>query len=269
MKLRTITTLILLACAALTKAAVVDTVNVHSNAMNRDIKAVVISPDKKSGNLPVVYLLHGHGDTYKGWISHKPELKDIVDREQIIIVCPDGQNSWYWDSPVKPEMKFETFISDELINFVDSNYPTIKDRKGRAITGLSMGGHGAMWISLRHKDKFGAASSMSGGVDIRPFPNNWGMANLLGPECDNQEIWEQHSAINQIDRLKNGELAIMIDCGKDDFFFEINQDFHNKLDKYKITHDYIVRPGVHNWDYWVNCSDYHIMFFKKYFDKNK
>lgn len=65
-----------------------------------------------------------------------------------------------------------------------------------------MGGHGAMWLSFRHKDVFGAAGSTSGGVDIRPFPNNWNMSDWLGKESENQEIWDNHTAINQIDRLK-------------------------------------------------------------------
>ena len=145
----------------------------------------------------------------------------------------------------------------------------MKDRSGRAITGLSMGGHGAMWLSFRHKDVFGAAGSTSGGVDIRPFPNNWEMSKQLGNESDNQEVWNTHTAIMQIDRIKNGELAIIFDCGYSDFFFEVNNDFHKKLLKYKIDHDFLVRPGSHNGEYWKNSIDYQILFFKKFFDKNK
>ena len=118
----------------------------------------------------------------------KPELKDIADRDGLIFVCPDGKNSWYWDSPKDPSYRYETFVSSELVKYIDSEYSTVKDRSGRAITGLSMGGHGAMWLSFRHKDVFGAAGSTSGGVDIRPFPNNWEMNKLLGNESDNQEV---------------------------------------------------------------------------------
>lgn len=132
-----------------------------------------------------------------------------------------------------------------------------------------MGGHGAMWLSFRHKDVFGAAGSTSGGVDIRPFPNNWEMSKQLGNESDNQEVWNNHTAIMQIDRIKNGELAIIFDCGYSDFFFEVNNDFHKKLLKYKIDHDFLVRPGSHNGEYWKNSIDYQILFFKKFFGKNK
>lgn len=98
----------------------------------------------------------------------------------MIIVCPDGRNSWYWDSPVDPSMQMESFFTDCLIPTVDSLYRTMPARGGRAITGLSMGGHGALWLAWRHPDLFGAAGSMSGGVDIRPFPANWNMADRLG-----------------------------------------------------------------------------------------
>lgn len=251
------------------QGAVVDTIHVHSDAMNKDIQTIVISPRKGQTTAPVIYLLHGHGGNAKTWISVKPNLPEIADQYNVMFVCPNGKNSWYWDSPVDPSYRYETFVSKELVDYMDANYPTIKDRTGRAITGLSMGGHGAMWLSFRHKDIFGAAGSTSGGVDIRPFPNNWNMSEWLGKESENQEVWDNHTAINQIDRLKNGELALIIDCGYSDFFFEVNNDFHKKLLKYKIDHDFLVRPGAHNGEYWRNSIDYQILFFKNYFDKRK
>lgn len=251
------------------QAAVVDTVSVYSNAMKKGIQVVIISPEKKQIPSPVIYLLHGYGGNAKTWINMKPELKEITDRDNLIFVCPDGKTSWYWDSPKDPSYRYETFVSDELVNYVDTNYPTIKDRSSRAISGLSMGGHGAMWLSFRHTDVFGAAGSTSGGVDIRPFPNNWEMSKQLGREDENQAVWDNHTVINQIDRLRNGELALIIDCGYSDFFFEVNNDFHQKLLKYNIDHDFLVRPGAHNGDYWKNSIDYQILFFKKFFDKQK
>ncbi len=267
MKVKTLLVALVTLFALTVNAAVVDTIKVHSASMNKDVKTVIVLPGNGKATAPVIYLLHGYSGNEKSWIGIKPDLPEIADRYGIIFVCPDGMNSWYWDSPVDPSYRYETFVSKELIQHIDANYPTVKDRKGRAITGLSMGGHGAMWLSMRHTDVFGAAGSTSGGVDIRPFPNNWEMSKRLGKESDNQEVWEKHAAINQIDRLKDGELAIIIDCGYDDFFFEINNDFHNKLLKYKINHDFIVRPGAHNHQYWNNSIDYQILFFKKFFDK--
>ena len=267
--LKTLFAAALLFTAGTMRAAVVDTLAVYSDGMKKNVQVVVIVPEKAAGPCPTVYLLHGHGGNAKAWITIKPELKAISDREGLIFVCPDGQNSWYWDSPKDPSSRYETFVSKELIAYVDSHYPTRADRMGRAITGLSMGGHGAMWLALRHKDKFGAVASMSGGLDIRPFPNNWGMSLLLGAEGENQTVWDEHTAINQISKLKNGDLAILFDCGYDDFFFEVNNDFHQKLLKYKIQHDFIVRPGAHNATYWKNSIDYQLLFFVKFFEKGK
>jgi S-formylglutathione hydrolase FrmB len=155
------------------------------------------------------------------------------------------------------------------VEYVDTKYKTINAREGRAITGLSMGGHGAMWISLRHSDVFGAAGSIAGGVDFRPFPFNWEIKDLLGSEADNQLVWDSHTAISQICRVKNGRLALIIDCGYSDFFFEVNNLFHQELLKYKINHDFIVREGGHNWAYFTKSIDYQLLFFSNFFYNKK
>ena len=65
--------------------------------------------------------------------------------------------------------------------------------------------------------------------------------------------------------LENGELALTIDCGSSDFFYEVNKSLHNKLLARKIDHDFTIRPGGHTWKYWINSIDFHIMFFDKFF----
>ena len=263
--------LLLFALVASVSAAKVDTLLVKSPSMNKDVQVVVIAPDgaKSAKDLayPVVYLLHGYSGNAKSWIGIKPNLPEIADQNKIMIVCPDGKNSWYWDSPKDPSYKYETFVSDELVKYVDAHYKTIADKKGRAITGLSMGGHGALWLAFRHKDVFGAAGSTSGGVDIRPFPTNWEMSKQLGEFAANKKSWDEHTVINQIDKIENGDLAIIIDCGESDFFLNVNKDLHERLLGRKINHDFITRPGVHNADYWNNSIDYQLLFFKKFFDK--
>lgn len=247
------------------------TVAAKSDVMKKEIPALVILPDdyEKSGkSYPVIYLLHGFGGNYQTWYHIKPNLPELATSNQVIFVLPDGATSWYWDSPVNQNLKYETYVAKELVDFIDSSYRTIKSPKGRAIAGLSMGGHGAMWLALRHKDVFGAAGAISGGVDIRPFPNNWDMAKNLGEYSSNKDVWDAHTVINQVDGLKNGELAIYIDCGFSDFFYQVNLNLHNKLLQMKIDHDYLARPGAHNNAYWNNAIDYNILFFKKFFSKN-
>lgn len=253
-------------------AAKVDTVFVKSELMNKDVQVVIVAPDASMGKqakaCPVIYLLHGYSGNAKSWCGLKPDLGKIADEKGVIFVCPDGKNSWYWDSPKNPEYRYESFVSAELIKYVDTNYKTIADRKGRAITGLSMGGHGALWLSFRHKDVFGAAGSMSGGVDIRPFPTNWEMSKQLGEFAHNKKLWDQHTVVNQLDKIANGDLALIIDCGLGDFFLAVNQDLHNRLVGRGIDHDFILRPGVHNGAYWKNSVDYQILFFCKYFNQS-
>ncbi len=247
----------------------VDTIQVESPAMHKSIKCVVVTPDRYASasteRFPVLYLLHGHSGNYRDWISKVPELTTYADRYGLIIVCPDGQNSWYLDSPVNPAVRFETFITAELIPKIDGQYRTSADRQHRAITGLSMGGHGSLYLAVRHRDLFGQAGSLSGGVDIRPFPENWNLKTLLGEESSNQTNWDQNAVINVVDSLQPGDLRLLVDCGTGDFFYEVNRNLHQKLLQRNIAHDYVERPGSHTWDYWRGNVEYHLLFFSKGF----
>lgn len=251
----------------------VDTVNVYSPSMAKELKNIVILPADYSSQpqqtFPVVYLLHGHGGNYTTWLTQvKPDLPRIASEYGMIIVCPEGEDSWYWNSPVSPKKQFETYICYELQDHMEERYRTRNDRHSRAITGFSMGGHGALWLAFRHPDIFGACGSMSGGVDIRPFPNNWNMKDQLGTYADNPKRWDEHTVINQIPyKTDFGTLAIIIDCGTEDFFFQVNNQLHEKMLKLKIPHDYIIRPGGHTQAYWNNAIDYQLLFFNKFFRK--
>lgn len=254
------------------QAAKVDTVNTYSPSMKKTIKAVVMTPDSYTtgSEFPVVYLLHGYGGNYSNWAQKVPNLGQSVDRHQVIIVCPDGNvGSWYFDSPADPSFRYETYVASELVPWIDSQYKTIKNRQGRGITGLSMGGHGALYLAFRHQDVFGAAGSMSGGVDIRPFPNNWDMAKRLGTYAQFPDRWEQNTVINLLHLLTPNALSLIIDCGSEDFFFRVNNNLHDKLLERNIPHDYIARPGGHNWNYWTNAVTYQLLFMRQYFDKLK
>jgi S-formylglutathione hydrolase FrmB len=253
------------------KAAKVDTVETYSDAMKKKIKAVVVTPDNYAAGTqyPVVYLLHGAGGNFSDWVKKGGKVADNADLYNIIIVGVDGGvTSWYWDSPVDPTYKYETYITKELIPFIDKSYKTIKNRNGRAITGLSMGGHGGLYLGIRHQDIFGAAGSMSGGVDIRPFPKNWDMAKRLGDYATNPDNWEKYTVTNQLHLLTPNSLAIIFDCGTEDFFYKVNTELHDKMVERNIAHDFIVRPGAHNWQYWSNAVNYELLYFSTFFKKN-
>ncbi|RZM10287.1 MAG: esterase family protein [Pedobacter sp.] len=256
-------------CSA-TFASKVDTVLTYSASMKKNIKAVVITPDSYSNDktYPVVYILHGAGGNYSDWVSKVPALKKYSDEQEMIVVCPDGNvTSWYFDSPADPAWKYETYVSTELVNWIDQKYKTIKDRKGRAITGLSMGGHGALYLAIKHQDTFGAAGSMSGGVDIQPFPLNWDIAKRLGAKDKYPERWQSNSVVELIHLLTPNKLALVIDCGRDDFFYEVNLKLHERLLYNNIPHDFTIRPGVHNWEYWINAVEFQLLYFHHFFSK--
>lgn len=255
-----------------TQAAIVDTIQVYSPSMQKNIKVVIVTPDSYSSakELPVIYLLHGFSGNHLDWINKAKGFEKAADIHDLIIVCPDGgYSSWYWDSQVDPKSQYETFVSGELVKAIDLKYRTIKDRKGRGITGLSMGGHGALYLGIKHQDVFGVAGSMSGGVDIRPFPNNWEMGKLLGEYAEQPEHWEKSTVINLLNLLTPNSLALIIDCGTDDFFFKVNENLHQQLLYRNIPHDYITRPGGHTWPYWRNAVKFQMLFMSDYFNYNK
>ena len=196
-------------------------------------------------------------------------LDSLSNEYSFIIVCPDGQDSWYVDSPVDPKMQFETYVSKELVEYIDSHYRTHANRYMRAITGLSMGGHGSLLLAFRHPDVFWSCGSMSGCMNITRFPDNWHIKDRLGEYKDNKQQWEEHAVCNQLDKVKASTLKpaqnIIIDDGLKDIFYPQNVAMHELLVEKEIDHDFIIRPGAHTWTYWVNALDYHFVFFSKAF----
>lgn len=263
-------------------AAKVDTLDIYSTAMDKTYKAAVVLPNsyaKSKANYPVVYLLHGAYGHFRDWLKSTPNkilLHNLADQYNIIIVTPEGENfSFYIDSPVNKGSQFETYITKEVIQKIDKNYRTIADKKGRVITGLSMGGHGALYLSTKHPELFSAAGSMSGAVDMGGIRNrdtpekiNKLMEPVFGPEGASQEVYDSHAVLGMIDKIKTNDLELIIDCGVDDFLIEPNRELHRRMVYAKVNHDYTERPGAHTWEYWENALPYHILFFDKIFKKN-
>ncbi|WP_421797995.1 alpha/beta hydrolase [Haliscomenobacter sp.] len=268
-------------------AAKVDSLEVPSASMNKSYKAAVVLPDsyvnsKNKAAYPVLYLLHGASGHFRNWLTSTPDkmlVKNLADQYNLIIVMPEGEvYGWYLDSPVNPESKFETHIINEVIPKVDATYRTIANKNGRVISGLSMGGHGAMYLSIRHPELFCAAGTMSGAMDM-----NWSkfrisesyyqslrdrFQKLLGTPDPNSEIVAKHSVVNMVEAIKKNGLAIVIDCGVDDFLIDVNRELHQRLLYNQVPHDYIERPGEHTWEYWQNSLPYHVLFFYNVLKKN-
>jgi S-formylglutathione hydrolase FrmB len=253
-------------------AAIIDTVEIRSNVMNKTRKCVVITPgnNKKSKELyPTVYLLHGFGGNYSNWISRVAELQSYADEYKVVIVCPDGEfGSWYFDSPVDSSMRYETYVAKEIPTYIEANYPVIRDRSARAITGLSMGGHGGLFLGFRHSDFFSACGSMSGALVIEYITKGFQVEKRLG-DTTNKQRYREYSIMKEMENYPKDSLAIIMDCGTEDFIIEMSRMAHNKMLSLKIPHDYIERPGKHDWKYWSNAIQYQLLYFKKHFDRNK
>lgn len=250
------------------QAARVDSLQVYSASMKKSIPTVIVLPEDytPSKTYPVIYLLHGYSGNYRDFITRAPQIQTFADSLSILFVCADGNyGSWYFDSPLDSSWRYETYITQELIPYIDKHFSTVKDRKGRAITGLSMGGHGAFYLAFRHQPLFGAAGSLSGGVDFRPFPQKWDIAKRLGEYATHKQNWEENTVINLVHLLTPNSLALIFDCGTGDFFYEVNKNLHDKMLERNIPHDFISRPGAHNWDYWRNAIDYQVLYFHHYF----
>jgi len=247
----------------------------ESPSMKKKIDVAVILPEDYAKNpgkrYPAVYLLHGYKGSHATWPMHtKPNLHKLATRYQMIFVSPDGGNNWYFDSPKNPEIKYETFVSKELVDFVDSKYRTIADKSGRAITGFSMGGHGALFLCFRHGGVFGACGSTSGAADMRPFPNTANIAEIIGGCPQNPKLWDEYMAVEQISKIDKSDMpAIIVDCGTEDFLFAVNEALHKRLLEARVPHEYTTRPGAHTHDYWRYSIDHHLIFFDKFFKSKK
>lgn len=248
------------------------TVVIPSEKMGLKHRAMVFVPENyltSTDSFPVVYLLHGYSGFYNNWYERVPDVERYATDYQMIIVTPEGTyDSWYIDSPIDSTKKYKTYIGEEVPNWINGHYRTIKSKNKTGICGLSMGGHGALTIAVDYPERFGAASSMSGVLDLRPLSDREELKKLLGDIFEYPSNWFNNSFLSNIYKidLKNPP-ALMIDCGEDDKHLDVNIEVHKLLDERKIPHHFAIKPGNHNWDYWAKGLPEHLLFFKKYFDK--
>ena len=263
----------------------VDTIEVFSKAMNKSLKAAVVKPegyDQNKKSYPTVYLLHGGSGSFSDWHKKTTEpnlLPNLANQFGVIIVTPGvGPASYYYDSPLLDSVKYETYFIKELIPFIDSNYRTINDRKSRAITGLSMGGHGSLMLSAKHPELFIAAGSMSGvmNIDTRMWKVGDEFRNLrlsgqkamLG-EINYDSPYTEYTVVGLVEKMKTNGISLIIDCGVDDFLLETNRQIHQLLLQNQTPHEYTERPGAHTWQYWTEALPFHMLYIDKAFGKNK
>lgn len=229
--------------------------------------SIYLPPDYESSNksYPVLYLLHGYSDDETGWIQFG-EADFIADRgiangdfPPCIIVMPDGKVTWYANSFDGKDLWEDMFIQ-EFIPFIEKEY-RIRDKKEfRAIAGLSMGGNGALLLSMRHPELFSSCVAMSAGTFTEEeilandgYDNYF--KNIYGPKEKGKvsDYWKSYSPLHLLDTVDPKKLKSVryyIDCGDDDFLYKGNSALHVKMRDLGIPHEYRVRNGGHEWSYW-------------------
>lgn len=237
---------------------------IHSNAMDRDLPVLVFLPsdyDKQNEPLPVIYFLHGTNDqplTEEGLrtlYNPKLKIKEMTDIFHVIIVTPIVGNSYYMDSPVKPESKFATYVGEEVPAFIDAHYRTQANRDGRILAGFSMGGYGAVSLLCRYPDEFSVALERSGvlnlgtSIEDLDWDSTGKLDNLLGNYWTHRENYHLNSCFNLVNHIRDrDDVAIVMEIGRDDFLYKTNLAFHQRLVELGFRHIYAEYPGGHYLD---------------------
>ena len=219
---------------------------------------------------PTLYLLHGWSGNYSNWNTRVP-LQEVSDKFGFIIVCPDGfYNSWYVNSSDPQGMQWREFFDKELYPTIQKRYRTVPD--SCFITGLSMGGHGALNIFIDNPSRFRLAGSMSGVMDLRQTSlSNTQVAKVLGPLTPENLRFYAESVINRIEMLQPDSTGgspghnkpLVISCGYDDIYSIHSEELAQKCRKLHIPHILLLSPGNHSWKYWEFALDLHLILFNK------
>ena len=222
------------------KGSTVQTATISSAALGIEVNySVYLPPGYGSGrDFPVLYLLHGFSGTYQDWPSNG--MRATMDQEiengnseKMVVIMPDGMDAFYINGYDQRNLNYEDFFINELIPTVESRYDISKVREQRGIAGLSMGGYGATYHGFKHQDLFSFTFSMSGAVGIG------------GGTTSIRDI---------LDAKTSAELADLpeyhMDCGQQDFLFQNNASFSQFLTSKGVGHEFIVRPGAHDWNFW-------------------
>lgn len=233
-----------------------DTVAVYSPAASQSVR-----------NLPTLFLLHGYSGCWRDWSEHM-DLQALCDKTGWRIICPDGfYRSWYLDNANPAEMQWRTFFWEECWPLLDGKYGLAPS--STFITGLSMGGHGAMNIFLDHPERFRGAGSMSGVLDLRYSSGSKdSIAAILGrksiEKCDDQSaVWrlEKYASLG---KSAIEDKLIVVTCGvQDQTFCPASRLFESRLESLGIRYVSMYSQGRHNWEYWPYILPYHIGWFSE------
>lgn len=213
----------------------------------------------EGGPWPTIYLLHGYSGNQLDWLL-RSDIEIWAARYGYAIIMPSGANSFYLDNDTTKEL-FGAHIGEELVSVTRKLFPLCGKREDTVIAGLSMGGFGAVRNGLRYSDTFGAILALSSALitdmvanmtpetapSMAPFGyyrHTFGDFNaLLGSDKDPKFLAKK--ALGE----KNPPLMFLA-CGSEDFLIKDNVSYHEYLDSLGYPHEWWVRPGVHDFEFW-------------------
>lgn len=236
-----------------------------SPSLQKAMAADLILPDP--GVEPpyaTLYLLHGLSDDHTIW-QRRTSIERYVAGSPLIVVMPDSGRGFYTDAEEGPA--WETSIVSDLLTYIDTLFPTVKEASGRCVAGLSMGGYGAVKFALKHPNLFSAGATLSGAVAFahRPLSRDRGdawfaeFARVVGPDPEGGPN-DLFALAEQFYRTPGP--ALSIDCGTEDFLIDANREFHQHLEALGYAHEYAEHPGAHEWGYWDLHIQDALRFFK-------
>ena len=215
---------------------------------------------------PLVVLLHGYGGSFRQWPSIA-DLQYFSDEFHFIIACPDGfKESWYIDSPLRKGENFGTFFRETIIRTLRDSLPV--DASLMFVSGLSMGGHGALRLFWENPELFRAAGSMSGVMDMTASSVTASIAKHLGKKSADNKNWRLYSNLYNIDRLKAAGKPIIVNCGAQDFLIEANRKFAKACAEQGVDIVYMESPGKHERSYWALILPEQLRFFNRFVNKH-
>ena len=212
-------------------------------------------------SIPALFLLHGWSGCYRDW-SNKYDIQQVADESGFMIICPDGfYDSWYVNANDPDKMQWRDFFDREL-------YPQIMEKyflhpEKTFITGLSMGGHGAINLFLDDVSRFRAAGSMSGVLDLAYESGRLGLSELLGPYTPENPRHAEESAVNRVARAKDAGKLMVISCGYGDSLYGASRSFCEACKKEGVPYVEIYSPGTHSWKYWGYALRLHLWYFSR------
>lgn len=223
----------------------------HSKVLGKALGLNAILPEVGKPPYPVFYLLHGLSDDHTIW-HRRTRLEWYVRDLPLIVVMPDGFRGFYTNHDNGPA--YATYMAEELPAFVERAFPARRDRAGRCIGGLSMGGYGALRLALGYPEVYASAHSHSGALAFghdplqlnTSFSREWQLVIGDAPAGSAHDLF----ALAETRRREGNAPALRIDCGTEDFLIEPNRRFTAHLKQIGLDHEYAEYPGAHSWDYW-------------------